>query len=83
MSLASTAALFEPSVSDPWELLDQIEQKIRDEFSHRAHDFRIQAFDEGLVLEGRTKTYYGKQLVTRAVMDATDMPILANRIVVG
>lgn len=63
--------------------LDQIERQIRQSLSQRVHNFRLRACDEGLVLEGRTKTYYGKQLVQHAVMDATDFPVLANNIVVG
>lgn len=68
-----------PSVEE----LEQIQQEIRRNLSRRVHDFRIRAVDDGLILEGRTKTYYGKQLVQHAVMDATDFPILANNIVVG
>lgn len=82
MSLNSTATVQESPV-DPWEQVDQIERKIRDEFSQRVHNFHIQAFDDGLVLEGRTKTFYGKQMLINAVMEATSLPILADRIVVG
>lgn len=82
MTLKPTAAVLAPPV-DPWEQVDHIERRIRNEFSHRVHNFHIQAFDDGLVLEGRTKTYYGKQMVLKAVMDATSLPILADRIVVG
>ena len=60
-----------------------IERRIRQDFSRRIHNFRIHALDDGLVLEGRTKTYYGKQEVLHAVMTATDLPIRANNIVVG
>ena len=63
--------------------LEQIQQEVRRNLSLRVHNFQIRAVDEGLLLEGRTKTYYGKQLVQHAVMDATDFPILANQIVVG
>ena len=63
--------------------LDQIQLEVRRNLSLRVHNFRIRVVDEGLILEGRTKTYYGKQLVQHAVMDATDFPILANNIVVG
>ncbi len=63
--------------------LEQIQQEIRCNLSLRVHNFRIRAVGEGLILEGRTKTYYGKQLVQHAVMDTTDFPILANNIVVG
>lgn len=83
MNLPSPEAIAEPPSADPWEQIDWIEQRIRDEFSQRIHNFRIQAFDDGLVLEGRTKTYYGKQAVLQAVMSATELPILADRIVVG
>lgn len=37
----------------------------------------------GLVLQGRTRTYYAKQLVQHAVMSATRIPILANAIEVS
>lgn len=82
MTLKPTAAVLAPPV-DPWEQVDRIERSIRNEFSHRVHNFHIQAFDDGLVLEGRTKTFYGKQMLLKAVMDATSLPILADRIVVG
>ena len=49
----------------------------------RVHNFRLHACDKGLVLEGRTKTYYGKQLVQHAIMGDSDCPIHANNIVVG
>lgn len=68
-----------PSVEE----LEQIQQEIRRDLSLRVHNFRIRAVDDGLILEGRTKTYYGKQLVQHAVMDATEFPILANNVVVG
>jgi len=31
-------------------------------------------------LRGRAKTYYAKQLAQHAVMEATDLPVLANEI---
>lgn len=34
----------------------------------------------GLVLRGRTCTYYAKQLTQHAVMELTEFPILANEI---
>lgn len=45
-------------------------------------DFRIVVHDDGLVLQGRARTYYAKQLAQHAVMEATGMPIRANEIVV-
>ncbi|MCS6975885.1 MAG: hypothetical protein NZM31_02590 [Gemmatales bacterium] len=43
-------------------------------------DFRIVVHDDGLVLQGRARTYYAKQLAQHAVMEATGMPIRANEI---
>ena len=34
----------------------------------------------GIVLRGFTRTYYLKQLAQQAVMNLTDLPILANEI---
>lgn len=65
------------------EALEQIQQEIHRNLSLHVHNFRIRAVDEGLILEGRTKTYYGKQLVQHAIMDVTDFPIVSNNIVVG
>ena len=52
-------------------------------FARQIHDFHIELLDDGLVLKGRTKTYYVKQKAQHAVMEATDLSIIANDIVVG
>jgi hypothetical protein len=49
----------------------------------RVHEFRLESSAAGLVLRGCARTYYAKQLAQHAVMDATDVPILANEIAVG
>jgi hypothetical protein len=44
-------------------------------------DFRLVVVDQGgLILRGRAHTYYAKQCAQHAVMEATDVPILANEI---
>jgi len=43
-------------------------------------DLRVLIENQGIVLRGQTTTYYAKQLVQHAVMDVTDLPILANEI---
>lgn len=75
----ATDVLEVPNLED----MEQIQQEIRRNLSLRVHNFQMRVVDEGLILEGRTKTYYGKQLIQHAVMDATEFPILANNIVVG
>lgn len=44
---------------------------------------QIKVLDDGLALEGRTKTCHGKQEVQHAVMQATDLLILTNGIILG
>jgi hypothetical protein len=36
--------------------------------------------DDGIILRGRSRTQHAKQLVLQAVIEATDLPILANEI---
>ena len=75
----ATDVLEVPNLED----MEHIQHEIRRNLSLRVHNFQMRVVDEGLILEGRTKTYYGKQLIQHAVMDATEFPILANNIVVG
>jgi hypothetical protein len=46
----------------------------------RIHDFWLMVRGHGLVLQGRARTYYAKQLAQHAVMEAAALPILANEI---
>lgn len=62
--------------------LAAVEGRIAREFSQRLHGFHIAIRDDGLVLEGRTRSYFSKQLVQQAVVNAIDLPIVANNIVV-
>jgi hypothetical protein len=58
----------------------QIEARIRSRLSGRIRGLRVLRENNGLILRGRTRTYYAKQLAQHAVMAATDLPILANEI---
>jgi hypothetical protein len=46
----------------------------------QVRDFAIVLTDDGVLLRGRTETYYAKQLVQHAVMNAITTPIVANEI---
>lgn len=46
----------------------------------RAHEIRLLVRDEGVILQGSARTHYVKQLAQQAVIEATDLPILANEI---
>jgi hypothetical protein len=69
-------------LDSPHELLCQLETHLRTRLIDRVCDFSLEARTEGLVLRGHARTYYAKQLAQHAVMDATDLPILANEIAV-
>jgi hypothetical protein len=46
----------------------------------RTHDIRLLVRDDGVILQGSSRTHYVKQLAQEAVMEATDLPVLANEI---
>jgi hypothetical protein len=49
----------------------------------RIDGLRLLIRDGGIILRGRSRTYHAKQLALQAVMEATDLPIVANEIEVG
>jgi len=62
--------------------LGQLEAHLQILMAGRVRHFHLIATDLGLVLRGQTRTYYAKQLAQHAVMEATDLPIVANEIAV-
>jgi hypothetical protein len=58
----------------------QLEASIQRQFQGRILGLRVRVGSKGLVLLGNAHTYYIKQLVQQAVMEATSEPILANEI---
>lgn len=60
-----------------------LEMHIQARLSHRVRGLRVVRRDNGFILQGRTPTYYIKQLVLHAAMQATTLPILADEIEVG
>ncbi|HWG42708.1 MAG TPA: hypothetical protein VN688_07975 [Gemmataceae bacterium] len=60
--------------------LAQLEADIQGHLRHYVRDFRMTVRDGGWILYGRTRTYYGKQLVQHGVMERSRLPIQANNI---
>lgn len=58
----------------------RLEMHIAARLSGRVCDLRVVRRDHGFVLQGRTRTYYAKQLALHAAMTAANLPILANEI---
>lgn len=61
----------------------RLEMHIQARLNRRVRGIRVVRRDNGFVLQGRTSTYYAKQLVLHAAMQATALPILADEIEVG
>jgi hypothetical protein len=73
-TLARTIALEE--ANDVARLEAQLRVHLRDYVC----DFRVIVQEGGLILYGRARTYYGKQLAQHGVMERSLLPILGNKI---
>lgn len=65
------------------DLLSQLQAHVQEKLGGRLLDFHLMLDENRLILQGRTQTYYVKQLAQHAVMEASPLPILRNRIKVG
>jgi hypothetical protein len=65
------------------ETLAQIEEHVRHRLTGLLRDFQLVIRDKGLVLRGQVHTYYAKQLVQHAVMEASSLPIRGNEMEVS
>ncbi len=61
-------------------LLLQLEKQIAERTDGRIRDLRVEAHGDGIVLSGRTTTYYMKQLASQIAMDAQSSVALQNSI---
>jgi hypothetical protein len=62
------------------EEIDQLVASVKCQLAGRVSDLRLLPRDKGLVLQGRAHSYYAKQLAQQVVMQATQLPLLANDI---
>lgn len=63
--------------------LDHIEGRLQCRLNGRVRNLRLVLHDHGLVLCGCAPTYYAKQLAQHALMEITNLPLLANDIAVA
>jgi hypothetical protein len=73
----------EPVLVVRQEDLDRLVSQVEHELSGRLRDFRVKRMGAGVVLAGRVATFYAKQLAQHAVMRATALPIVENKIEVS
>lgn len=64
------------------EVLDAIEAQVQRCLGGRVRDFHVEFRSEGPLLQGQSHTYHAKQLAQQRVMERSELPILANDIVV-
>jgi hypothetical protein len=62
---------------------EELEAHVQCRMSGRVRGLQVILRDRGLVLQGHALTYYAKQMAQQAVMEASDLPILANEIEVS
>jgi hypothetical protein len=63
--------------------IEQLEAQVQSRLSGRVRELRLVVAGQGLILRGRARSYYAKQLAQHAVMAATALRILANEIEVS
>jgi hypothetical protein len=65
------------------DLAERLEGYIEQRASGRIRDLHVVCSDDGIILQGRSRTYHAKQLAQQAVLDLTDgQTLLTNQIVV-
>ena len=69
-----------PTIAASLDIGHQLETRIRIRLGGQIRDIRVMCRDDGLVLQGRSRTYYAKQLAQHLVMEVTSIPIIANEI---
>lgn len=62
------------------EVLDELEAHVQCCLGNRICDFAVEFRSGGLLLVGRTHTYYDKQLAQHHVMEIAELPVVANDI---
>ena len=60
--------------------LDLLQTQLQSRLLGQVRSFQLTVKDQGLILRGLSGTYYAKQLAQQAVMEAADLPIVANEI---
>ena len=62
------------------ELVQRVVARLRSRLGGQIRDFQLLDHEDGLVLRGVVRTYYGKQMAQEVVMEVSGRLILANDI---
>ena len=63
--------------------MERLEAHVQSRLNGRVRDLCLLLRGQGLVLQGHAHTYYAKQLAQQAIVEATELSILTNEIVVS
>ena len=63
-------------------LAQRIDVALRRRSGRHVWELQVVVRDRGVVLRGRTLTYYAKQMAQQVATEVTGLPVLANEIVV-
>lgn len=61
---------------------EKVRQFVQERVGTRVQDLQVEIAGNRLVISGRALTYHGKQLVTHAALEATDLLVVQNDVVV-
>lgn len=63
----------------------QLEEYVRERITGRVDDFYVESADQGLVLQGKSRSFYAKQLAQVAAREFAPQTALRNdiRVIVG
>jgi hypothetical protein len=62
--------------------LEALQVALRRRLGAQVRELEVVATERGLVLRGRARTYYAKQLAQEALLEKTPQPLVANEIAV-
>ena len=68
------------TLADDDELVQRVIVRLQSRLGNQLRDFQMSAREDGLVLRGNVRTYYGKQMAQEVVMEVSGLSILANDI---
>ena len=62
------------------ELAHRVTVRLQNRLGGQLRDLRVTIQSDGLILQGRVRTYYGKQLAQHVAMEESGQAIAANEI---
>jgi osmotically-inducible protein OsmY len=62
------------------ELFQRVTVRLQSRLGDRVEEFQMSWHEEGLILRGQVRSYYGKQMAQEVVMEVSGLSILSNDI---